>query len=83
MFSVSGAIPIREAEMWRFVREMEGTLPNDTRTSTGEFIEDDKGFPLGSGNLKNGKAFSRRVKKSVNFEQTGKVRGNHLKYWKT
>ena len=31
---------------------------------------------------KNGKAFSSRGK-SGNFEQTGKVRENHTKYWKT
>ena len=30
---------------------------------------------------KNGKAFSSR-EKSGNFDQTGKVRGNHRKYWK-
>ena len=41
------------------------------------------GFPLGPENLeKMGRHFPVR-EKSENFEQTGKVQGNHTKYWKT
>ena len=41
------------------------------------------GFPLGLENLeKMGRHFPVR-EKSGNFEQTGKVRENHTKYWKT
>ena len=50
------------------------------------------GFPLGLENLEkwegifqSGKSqgILNRLEKSGNFEQTGKVRENHTKYWKT
>ena len=41
------------------------------------------GFPLGLENLEKWEGIFQSDKKSGNFEQTGKVRENHTKYWKT
>ena len=40
------------------------------------------GFPLELENLEKWKGIFQSEKKSGNFEQTGKVRENHRKYWK-
>ena len=40
------------------------------------------GFPLRLENLEKWEGIFRSGKKSMNFEQTGKVRENYTKYWK-
>ena len=40
------------------------------------------GFPLGLENLEKWESIFQSGEKSGNFEQTGKVRENHTKYWK-